>query len=57
MRPRMKSPISTGTSVMLSKLAAAIAKVFVSASGVKSRPSWPSSVNTGMNETVMMSSE
>ena len=53
----MNSPIATGTSVTDSRLAAAIAKVLVKASGLNSRPSCPSSVKTGRNETVMMSSE
>ena len=53
----MKSPIATGTSVTDSRLAAAIANVLVKASGLNSRPSWPSSVNTGRNDTVMISSE
>ena len=57
MRPRMNSPIVTGTSVTDSRLAAAIANVLVNASGLNSRPSCPSSVKTGRNETVMMSSE
>ena len=57
MRPRMNSPIVTGTSVTDRRLAAAIAKVFVNASGRKSRPSCPSSANTGRNDTVMISSE
>ena len=53
----MNNPIATGTNVTESRLAAAIENVFVNASGLNSRPSCPSSVNTGMNETVMMSSE
>ena len=56
-RPRTKAPIITGTSVTDSKLDAAIANVFVNANGRKSRPSCPSSVNTGRNETVMISNE
>ena len=55
MRPRTKSSISTGTSVTDSIAAPAMAKVLVKASGLKSRPSCASSVNTGRNETVMMS--
>lgn len=39
MRPRIKSPIATGTSVTESRLAAALAKVLVKASGLNSRPS------------------
>ena len=53
----MKRPMATGTSVTDSRLAAAIAKVFVNASGLNRRPSCPSRVNTGRNETVMMRSE
>ncbi len=53
----MNSPIATGTSVTDSRLAAAIAKVLVNASGLNSRPSCPSSVKTGRKDTVMMSSE
>ena len=53
----MNRPIITGTSVSDSTLAAAIANVLVNASGLNSRPSCPSSVNTGRKETVMMSSE
>ena len=37
--------------------AAAIANVFVKASGLKSRPASPASTKTGRNETVMMRSE
>ncbi len=39
------------------KAAAPIAKVLVSASGRKSLPSWSSSVKTGRNDSVMMSSD
>ena len=39
--------MSTGTTVMESSAALAIANVLVSARGRKSRPSWSSSVNTG----------
>jgi hypothetical protein len=53
----MKNIMSTGTSVTESSAAPAMAKVLVKASGLNSRPSWPSSVNTGRKETVMMSSE
>ena len=53
----MNIPMATGTSVTESKLAAAIEKVFVNASGLKSRPSCPSSAKTGRNATVMISSE
>ena len=53
----MKIPIAAGTNVTESRLAAAIAKVFVNASGLNSRPSCPPNVKTGRNDTVMMSSE
>jgi hypothetical protein len=56
-RPRMKNIISTGTSVTDRTAAPAMAKVLVKASGLNSRPSWPSRVNTGRKETVMISSE
>ena len=52
--PRTKITISAGTSVTDSKAAAAIAKVLVKASGLNSRPSCDSSVNIGMNDTVMI---
>src|SRR5438046_1367708 len=55
--PLTNHPMSAGTSVTESSAAAAIAKVLVSASGRNSRPSWSSSVNTGRNESVMMSSD
>ena len=54
MRPRTKRIISAGTSVTDSKAAAAIAKVFVKANGLNSRPSWASSVKIGRNDTVMI---
>jgi hypothetical protein len=53
MRPRTNSCISTGTRVIDSSAAPPMAKVLVSASGLNSRPSWASSVNTGRNDTVM----
>ncbi len=53
-RPRMKSGISSGTRVIARIDEQAIASVFVQASGVKRRPSGPSSRNTGRNETMMM---
>ena len=56
-RPRMKRPMATGTSVTLSRLAAAMASVLVQASGSNSRPSCASSAKTGRKETVMISSE
>ena len=46
-----------GTSVTDKTAAKAIEKVFVHARGENSRPSVPSSVNTGKNPTVMTSSE
>ena len=49
--------LDIGTSVMLRNAAPAMAKVFVYASGENSRPSWASRVNTGRNDTVMISSE
>ena len=55
--PRMNSIISTGTSVTDSSAAPAMAKVLVKASGENRRPSWPSRLNTGRNDTVMISSE
>jgi hypothetical protein len=57
MRPRTKNSISTGTRVTDSSAAPAMAKVLVKASGENSRPSWPSSANTGRKDTVMISSE
>ena len=53
----MKSAAIAGTSVTESSAAKAIEKVLVNASGLKSRPSVPSSVNTGRNATVMTSNE
>jgi hypothetical protein len=53
--PRMNSSISTGTSVIDSSAADAIAKVLVNASGANMRPSCASSVNTGRKDTVMIS--
>ncbi len=44
-------------SVTAKPAAAAIEYVFVKASGEKSRPSCASSVKTGMNDSVMISSE
>ena len=52
-RPRTQYPTSTGTSVTESSAAAAIAYVFVKASGLNSRPSCASRVKTGMNDTVI----
>ena len=56
-RPRMKSSISTGTSVMASSDEKPTASVLVQASGRNMRPSWASSRKTGRNETTMMTSE
>src|SRR5262245_16423668 len=42
---------------MANSAAMAIASVFVYASGLKSRPSWSTSVNTGRNATAMTNSE
>ncbi len=53
----MNSPMATGTIVTDSRLALPMASVFVHASGLKSRPSCASRLNTGRNDTVMMSSE
>ena len=55
--PLIKYPIITGTNVIDSKAAPAIAYVFVNASGLKSLPDCPVSVNTGMNETVIIKRE
>jgi hypothetical protein len=52
-RPRTKTTIKAGTKVTDKRAAAAIEKVLVNASGLKSRPSCDSSVKIGMNETVM----
>jgi hypothetical protein len=57
MRPRISSTISAGTSVIASSAAAAIANVFVYASGVNVLPAWPTSVKIGRNPAVMISSE
>ena len=56
-RPRIKSSISAGATVIERSDAKSIENVFVNASGRKRRPSWASNVKTGRNETVMMSSE
>ncbi len=53
--PRMNTTISAGTKVMESIAAAAIANVFVQASGWNSRPSWASSAKIGRNEMVTIS--
>ena len=57
MRPRIKITMSAGTNVTDRNAAAPMAKVLVKASGLKRRPSCPSSVKIGRNETVIMSSE
>ena len=49
--------MSAGTSVTERSAAAAMASVFVHASGWKSRPSCASSAKMGTKERVMMSSE
>ncbi|MCY1236986.1 hypothetical protein D9M72_496660 [compost metagenome] len=54
-RPRTNRTISAGTSVTDNSAAAAMAKVFVKASGPNSRPSCDSSVNIGRKDTVMIS--
>ena len=54
--PRTKNTISAGTRVMANKAANAIENVLASASGRNSRPSSPSSVNTGRKATVSTSS-
>jgi hypothetical protein len=53
----MKYPMRTGASVIESSAAAAIEYVFVYASGLNKRPSCACNANTGMNDTVMTSSE
>ena len=57
LRPRTRTIISTGTTVTASSDAAAMAKVFVNASGRNIRPSCASSKNTGRNDTMMMAKE
>ena len=57
MRPRIKYPISTGVNVIARNALAAIAYVFVYASGANSLPSCPPSVNTGRKDTVITSNE
>ena len=47
----------TGTIVIESIAAAAIAYVFVNASGLNSLPDCPVRVNTGIKETVIINSE
>src|SRR3954468_1445848 len=56
-RPRMNSVMSTGTSVIESSDANAIADVFVKASGRNMRPSCDSNRKTGVNEMMMIASE
>src|SRR3990167_132565 len=55
--PRMMIAASAGVSVTARIAAKPIEYVLVNASGLNSRPSVPSSVNTGMNDTVITSSE
>ena len=56
-RPRMKTVIRTGTSVIDRTDANTMANVLVNASGRNIRPSCVSSRNTGTNETMMIASE
>jgi hypothetical protein len=46
-----------GSSVIASTAAIAIARFFEYASGLKSRPSWSTSVKIGRNDTAITSSE
>ncbi len=55
--PRISRSRSAGAKVMERTAADSITKVLVQASGVKSRPACPVSVNTGRKATAMMSSE
>ena len=55
--PRISNVISTGASVIASNAAKNIENVLVKASGLKSRPSWAVSENTGRKLTVITSSE
>ncbi len=57
MRPRMKSSISTGTSVIESSAAARHGEGLGVGERLEQPPSWASSVKTGRNETVMTSRE
>ncbi|MBS1111679.1 MAG: hypothetical protein H6Q88_3671 [Anaeromyxobacteraceae bacterium] len=54
---RAKSMRMAGSSVTASSAAMAMARFFEMASGRKSRPSWSTSVKTGMKATAMTSSE
>ena len=54
---RVKSMRIAGSSVIASRAAIAIARFFDQASGLKSRPSWSTSVNTGRKATAITSSE
>ena len=54
---RAKSMRMAGSSVMASSAAMAMARFLEMASGRKSRPSWSTSVKTGMKATAMTSSE
>ena len=51
----MKNVISTGTMVMASTAEAPMANVLVYASGLNSRPDCSCRLNTGRNDTVMIS--
>ena len=52
---RMKNVISTGTIVMARRAEAAMANVLVYANGLKRRPDCSCRLNTGRNDTVMIS--
>ena len=54
---RVKSMRIAGSSVSASSAAISMARVFVQASGRNSRPSWSTSVKTGMKATAISSSE
>ena len=54
---RANSMRMAGSSVMASSAAIAIARFFENASGRNSRPSWSTSVKTGMNATAITKSE
>ena len=54
---RAKSIRSAGSMVTASTAAMAMARFFENASGLKRRPSWSTSANTGRKATAMTSSE
>ena len=54
---RANSIRMAGSSVIARNAAIAIARFFENASGLKSRPSWSTSVKTGRNATAMTRSE